>query len=86
MEKILVYDNNGETADRYSVYIQTGKDKFEAYSMSGDPFHPQGVNMYGGEVTLKQVKDFAKYHKTDKKLAWNKVPAIIKEAIKRRME
>lgn len=42
-KKITVYDNGGETVDRYTVFI--GED---AYGMSDDPQSPQGFNQYTG--------------------------------------
>jgi hypothetical protein len=50
---IRVYDNDGETADRYTV-VFTGRYKCcdrhcgmaQILSMSASPFHPQGVGMH----------------------------------------
>jgi hypothetical protein len=49
---IRVYDNGGETCDRYTVVYtgrythQTGGEHW-LLAMSGAPFHPQGVGMHG---------------------------------------
>ena len=47
--KIVVYDNGGKTADRYTVFI--GDDVF---GMSDDPTSPQGFNQYSG--TTDEIK------------------------------
>jgi hypothetical protein len=52
---VRVYDNQGETVDRYSVIFTgryekgTPKDGrwFSYLAMSGSPFHPQGVGISG---------------------------------------
>lgn len=40
MKKVRVFDNGGETIDRYTVYIGT-----DAFAMSENPLSPIGVNM-----------------------------------------
>lgn len=47
--QVRIYDNGGETADRYAaVYMQKPEHGglFAARSMSENPFHPQGVGTY----------------------------------------
>jgi hypothetical protein len=80
-----VYDNGGATADRYSVFVKLKNNVFEIYGMSSDPFSPQGFNQYGGDATLKQKNDFIKFQKP-KKIAIDKLPEVIKTAIKQRIE
>jgi hypothetical protein len=53
---VRCYDNEGKTADRYTVCF-TGRYKKEDRSfihlgMSASPFHPQGIGQHG-ETTLK---------------------------------
>lgn len=43
-KKITVYDNGGETLDRYTVITPRG-----VFGMSRDALSPQGFNMYLGE-------------------------------------
>jgi len=48
---VRIYDNGGETADRYTVvfsgrYPKTGRE-FVYLGMSGAPYHPQGVCLHG---------------------------------------
>lgn len=40
MKKVRVFDNGGETIDRYTVFIGT-----DAFAMSENPLSPNGVNM-----------------------------------------
>lgn len=42
---IEVYDNGGETVDRYTVIIDG-----DVYTMSDNPLSPQGVNQYAGKL------------------------------------
>lgn len=47
---IRIYDNEGETFDRYTVvYLdeQDGTGKYTYVGMSRDPFHPQGFGQHG---------------------------------------
>ena len=45
--KVLVFDNNGETFDRYTILNkQTG----DLYGASSDPYHPQGFGQYCGNA------------------------------------
>lgn len=47
---IRVYDNNGETIDRYTVVFTgryRGKGNFMYLAMNAAPFHPQGFGQHG---------------------------------------
>lgn len=44
--KLTVYDNGGETVDRYTVVCPDGS----VYGMSSDPTGVNGFNQYGGEI------------------------------------
>lgn len=47
MLRIRIWDNGGETADRYTVAV--GHDgEVDYFGMSSDPRHPQGFNQYLG--------------------------------------
>jgi len=46
MDHIEVYDNGGETADRYSVRIGTS-----VYGMSDNATSANGFNQYAGELS-----------------------------------
>lgn len=49
MKIIAVYDNEGATLDRYTVYYDVEeKPGFNAcLGMNAAPFHPQGIGMHG---------------------------------------
>ncbi len=49
--KVTVYDNGGETLDRYSVIIRYPDGYAALFGMSEKPFHPHGFNQFCGEVT-----------------------------------
>jgi hypothetical protein len=47
--RVRVFDNAGATVDRYTVLIsrtEKGAKVWDLYTMSENPKHPQGVNMY----------------------------------------
>lgn len=74
---IVVYDNGGDTIDRYTVII--GKD---AYGMCNNPLSPQGFNQYAGEVGT----DIKLGSHLGKKVNPNSLPDIVKKAIKIRQD
>ena len=45
MTKIVVYDNEGKTCDRYTVIC----DDTDVYGMSHNPKSPQGFNQWCGD-------------------------------------
>lgn len=84
---IMVWDNDGETTDRYTVLI----DKEYVFSMSGSPFHPQGFNQYAGNINdwevYKDVNDFEKiWNKKENRMNEEDIPEVVKKAIIGRME
>ena len=44
-----IYDNGGETFDRYTVYftMKNYQSYYECLGMSAEPFHPQGFGQHG---------------------------------------
>lgn len=49
MQNVRIYDNGGETFDRYTaVYMNQpeGRGLFGARGMSENPYHPQGFGQY----------------------------------------
>jgi hypothetical protein len=46
-EMFVVYDNNGETADRYTAI---NKEDFSIWAFGSNPFHPQGIGQFAGEL------------------------------------
>ena len=45
MKDVRIFDNGGETIDRYTVVINDS-----VYGMSDNPLSPQGFNQYCGEA------------------------------------
>ena len=45
-KKLIVYDNGGETIDRFTVVCPDGS----VFGMSDDPISPQGFNQYSGDI------------------------------------
>jgi len=56
---IRVYDNNGKTADRYTLVIPSLNTprKNEYYGFNENPFHPQGIGQFAGEYDLLKNYD-----------------------------
>lgn len=57
--RVRVYDNAGRTVDRFTVIIKRtlgGFPVFDLYTMSADPMHAQGVNLYS-----HTSEDYEKY-------------------------
>jgi hypothetical protein len=77
MNRIVVWDNGGETADRYTVQI--GRD---IYTMSDNPLSPQGVNMY--DTTLAKNEKLCTG--LDTKVRVKDLPKEVQRAIKARMQ
>ena len=76
--EIKIYDNNGKTADRYTVIIKEGK-WFDVYAMSEDALAPDGFNQYSfsnQEVNYKTI---------GKKRLFNELPMDVRQAIMDRM-
>lgn len=70
---IEIYDNGGETFDRYTVII--GK---EVYGMSHNPNSPQGFNQYSG--TLAELPGA----RQGERITLESLPEEVQEAIKDR--
>jgi hypothetical protein len=75
LQKTIVYDNNGDTFDRYTVFTPDGS----VYGMSDNPTSPQGFNQYLGEDT-----EVEKGEHLGRKL--KSVPKSIEKAVLNRME
>jgi hypothetical protein len=74
---ILIYDNGGTTADRYTVvytrepYDQHGIRK-SCLGMSAEPFAPHGICMHGGATIGPHL---------GKRITWDKLPADCQRAV-----
>jgi hypothetical protein len=73
---INLYDNGGESADRYTCCFKNLKLGFFPYlGMSSNPFHPQGVGLHNEHT---QRIDYPKYAHLGKKISWNDLPNDVK--------
>lgn len=71
LKGVIVYDNGGKTADRYTVFI-----KKDVFGMSKNPSHPQGFNQWAGDTSeIKKGKHLGK------KIPVSKLPLAVKKAI-----
>lgn len=75
--KVIIYDNGGETMDRYTVII--GDDVF---GMSENPTSAQGFNQWAGNVG----KDIRIGPHLGKAVKMPSVPKEVQKAIKDRMK
>jgi len=72
--EINIYDNGGETADRYTVTITDPAGELDVYTMSEDANSAQGINQYSHTTEV--------YHGTPLKVS--EVPEqVLQAAIKR---
>lgn len=74
--KIRIFDNEGETIDRYTVQIER-----DVYGMSYNALSPQGVNLYN--FTLKKGERLGN---VGKKINFDDLPEDVQKAIKERMK
>ena len=69
---LRVYDNGGETVDRYTVVFTNTKNQGCNYlMMSGAPFHPQGVGMHGWD---SRPIDQPTYSHIGKRITFRQLP------------
>ena len=80
---VRCYDNQGETADRYTVVFtgrythKTGRQHWYI-GMNAAPFHPQGIGQHGESDT--QI-DRPAYSHLGKKITFNELPADCQECV-----
>ena len=75
---VVIYDNNGETFDRYTVII----DNKDVFGMSENPGSAQGFNQWAGNVG----KDIRIGSHLGKTIKITSVPKEVQKAIKDRMK
>lgn len=80
MKKIHIYDNEGMSFDRYTVWIENEKDA-DCYTMSNNPSAPNGVNMYS-----HTVETFRPYLNHGKNIRLIDVPKQVQKAINERIK
>jgi hypothetical protein len=83
---LAIYDNRGRTADRYTVFYAdpvtgtTYQDMVLGYrNMSENPFHPQGVGMYG-ELRAHLVASY-RYTLRHQACRWTALPERVRECV-----
>ncbi len=73
---VRLYDNGGESADRYTCCFKALKLGFFPYlTMSSYPFSPQGVGLHGEH---NQPIDVPRYSHLGKKIKWDDLPHDVK--------
>lgn len=80
--KVTVFDNGGETADRYSVWVQYNPPHglFDLFTIGDYPFSSQGVNMWGGQFEDMTTND------GEKRVAIKDLPKDVQRAIQERLK
>ncbi len=76
---IMAWDNEGKTADRYTIAIIDPMSGWNIYTMSERPSHPQGVNMFSHNAWA-----FNPTIAWGKRTAINSLPLAVRKAIKER--
>lgn len=77
---VRLYDNGGETLDRYTcVFTRRYGEGFPFLMMSGRPFSPLGVGQHGegGEAPI----DRPRYSHIGKKVGWDELPKDVQRCI-----
>ena len=84
---LAIYDNRGKTADRYTVFyrppvVEGGfTDMYLGYRcMSENPYHPQGVGMWG-ELRAYEVAAF-RYSQRHRACKWSDLPERVKDCVR----
>lgn len=85
---LAIFLNKGKTADRYTVFYSdpiagsTYLDMYVGYrAMSENPFHPQGVGMFG-ELRAYQVAAY-RYRNKHHAAKWSSLPEKVKQCVLR---
>lgn len=81
--KYKIYDNGGQTVDRYTLLMFPGDGVIDCVCLSDDPGHYMGVNMYGGRLSLVQALIIAE---TDKRVQLESLPQSVQNAINERLK
>lgn len=87
---LAILDNRGKTIDRYTVIYSepitypNGDTYIGLRDMSADPFHPQGVGMWGEypEYVIREYRYRNKHHYA----RWSDLPAAVQRAVKQDLE
>jgi hypothetical protein len=87
-----VFDNGGETVDRYTVLLggsllirpDTGTPYVPYLGMSDAPTHPQGFSQWG-ELRAHEAAAY-RYREGKRRIRWLDLPEHIREHVKARAE
>jgi len=73
-----IWDNEGETADQYTVILnsKTGR-YYDSIGLSSNPGHPQGFSQWGEALEGNHL---------GKKITWNKLPDNVKRHVIMRLK
>lgn len=86
MNRVIVYDNGGETFDRYTILFLkreyfAGGYYYNYVGSSTDPFHPQGFYQHG-EMSASTVKDLRSgQHDIGKVIPFKSLPEAVQRAV-----
>lgn len=73
---IRIYDNGGQTADRYTVVYMDEPERqpgmFACLGMNAYPFHPQGIGMHSTAMPGPHL---------GKRIGWDALPEDCKRAV-----
>lgn len=79
---VRCYDNQGDTADRYTVVFtgryRKGGEEFIYLEMSNNPFHPMGIGMHGFSQDLI---DRPGYSHLGKKVSFEALPEKVQQCV-----
>ena len=79
MKNVRIYDNGGESWDRYTAVYMNAKlpdGSYEARGMSAKPFHPQGFGQMGAAKCGKHL---------GKRISFDELPADCQKLVLRDM-
>lgn len=82
-KKVRVYDNGGDTLDRYTIvfsgtYRKNPRDGFLALGSDGNPFHPMGV---GYPIWSDTMIDRPRYSHLGKKVRFEDLSVDLKKYV-----
>jgi len=64
----VLFDNGGETSDRYTAI---NKEDLSVFAFNDAPFHPQGFGQYSGEFQNKTIKEIEEFGHLGQKIFAN---------------
>ena len=78
---IYVWDNGGETVDRYTIVVeQLGFEQVAWYGCSAEPLHPQGIGQFSHESLPPVLKRETKH--LGKLIPYHALPEMVQRYIR----